>query len=97
MLTIYDYLFAKTLAENDLANSCWKNNFVDLLLPIIATIKNEIIKEHYIKKISNELETSYESVVREMEKLQQPRITPAIKEQEKQKRTKRNCRGYLWH
>lgn len=86
--SIYDYLFDKTLAEVNLESIAGKKQFADTLLPIIATIKNEIIKEHYIKKISTELDTSYESIVREMDKLQQPRIVQTQKTQEKQKKTK---------
>ncbi|HSX09281.1 MAG TPA: DNA primase [Candidatus Saccharimonadales bacterium] len=85
---IYDYLFDKTLAEIDSESVEGKKRFVDLMLPVIAPIKNEIIKEHYIKKVSTELDTSYESVVKELEKLQQPRIVQAQKPQEKQKRSK---------
>lgn len=85
---IYDYLFDKTLIEVDIKSADGKKRFADLLLPVIATIKNEIVKEHYIKKISTELDTSYESIIRELEKLQQPRTIQTQKPQEKQKRGK---------
>ncbi|HVA97105.1 MAG TPA: hypothetical protein VND99_05615, partial [Candidatus Acidoferrales bacterium] len=66
-----------------------KKQFADQLLPVIASIKNEIIKEHYIKKISTELDTSYESIVRELDKLRQPRVAHVQQEDPvKQKRTK---------
>ncbi len=85
---IYDYLFDKTLAANDLESVAGKKAFADQLLSVIAPIKNEIIKEHYIKKISTELDTSYESIVKELEKLQQPRFVQAQQVEVKQKRTK---------
>jgi DNA primase len=86
---IYDYLFDKTLAEVNIESVEGKKRFADLLLPVIATIKNEIIKEHYIKKVSTELDTSYESIGKELEKLQQPRLSQAQQQaQEKQKRSK---------
>ncbi|HVA96137.1 MAG TPA: DNA primase [Candidatus Acidoferrales bacterium] len=87
-VNIYDYLFEKTLASVAIETVDGKKQFADLLLPVIATVKNEIIKEHYIKKISSELDTSYESIVRELEKIQQPRVTKQQEVQEKQKRSK---------
>jgi DNA primase len=86
---IYDYLFEKTLIAVDIASIEGKKEFTDRMLPVIATIKNEIIKEHFLKKISTEIDTSYESIVRELGKLQQPRpIAPQKEESVKQKRTK---------
>src|SRR5579862_4305016 len=85
---IYDYLFEKIQASVDLETVDGKKKFADQLLPVIAPIKNEIIKEHYIKKISSELDTSYESIVRELEKLQQPRPASAQQPVAKQKRSK---------
>jgi DNA primase len=85
---IYDYLFEKALAAVVIETVDGKKQFADMLLPVIATIKNEIIKEHYIKKISAELDISYESIVRELEKIQQPRLIQQQKVQDKQKRSK---------
>ena len=88
-VNIYDYLFAKTFSEVAIETIDGKKQFAETLLPIIATIKNEIIKEHYIKKISSELDTSYESVVRELEKLRLPRtMQTQQKTVMQQKRTK---------
>lgn len=86
--SIYDYLFAKKLESVDLESATGKKQFADQMLPIIANIKNEIIKEHYIKKVSTVLDTSYESIVRELGKIQQPRQAEAQVAQAKQKRTK---------
>lgn len=86
---IYDYLFDKTLASVDLDSAAGKKAFADQLLPIIASIKNEIIKEHYIKKISSALDTSYESITRELVKLKEPiRQQPKTEPEAKQKRSK---------
>lgn len=84
---IYDYLFAKTLADVDVQTIEGKKQFSDTLLPVIAAIKNEIIKEHYLKKISSELEISYESIVKEIDKLQQPRLTPTQQQQQQKQKT----------
>lgn len=86
---IYDYLFDKTLATVDLESANGKKEFADLMLAVITTIKNEIVKEHYIKKVSTALDTSYESIVRELTKLQLPQRAEPKKEPEaKQKRNK---------
>ena len=85
---IYDYLFEKTLANVAIETVEGKKAFADLMLPVVAPIKNEIIKEHYIKKISAELDTSYESVMRELEKIQVPRHVQAQQIAAKQKRSK---------
>lgn len=87
-INIYDYLFEKNLGDTDIQTVEGKKRFTDQILPIIAVIKNEIIKEHYIKKMSSELDTSYDSIVKEIEKLQQPRIIQTQRPQEKQKRNK---------
>lgn len=73
---IYDYLFAKALANNDSATMEGKKEVSDSLLPFVANIKNEIVKEHYLRKISKELQTSYESISREMQRLQQKELRP---------------------
>ena len=88
-VNIYDYLFARTLSTVDIATVEGKKEFTDQLLPVISQIKNEIIKEHFLKKISTELDTSYESIVRELGKLQQPRsVAPPKEDISKQKRAK---------
>lgn len=84
---IYDYLFDRTLESVAIDAIEGKKQFADQMLPIIATIKNEIIKEHYIKKVSTELDTSRESIIKELDKVQQPRPVH-VQEQQKQKRTK---------
>lgn len=66
---IYDYLLMKTLAAVDTGTPEGKKYVADTLLPFIAVIKNEIIKEHYLKKISKELDTTYESIAKELQRL----------------------------
>jgi DNA primase len=88
---IYDYLFEKTLVTHDLTTAEGKKMFADQILPIIAGITNAIIKEHYLKKISSELNTSYEGIVKELAKIQQHQhhSLPAHKDEPQlQKRTK---------
>jgi DNA primase len=67
-INIYDYLLDEALRSNDKNSSIGKKRITDELLPVYAGIGNEIVKEHYLKKLSNEVDTSYESITREIEK-----------------------------
>ena len=62
---VYDYLLAKAVAAADPETAQGKKQIADELLPLIAGIKNEIIKEHYLRKIASLLETSYDSIMKE--------------------------------
>ncbi len=67
-VSVYDYLFEKVLSVVDVEKAEGKKQVSDFLLPIISDIKNEIIKEHYLKKISSVLDTSYESIIKELQR-----------------------------
>ncbi|MBI4084582.1 MAG: hypothetical protein HY431_01610, partial [Candidatus Levybacteria bacterium] len=43
-------------------------------LSIYSHIENEIVKEHYLKKLSKVLDTTYESIQREVERLQKREV-----------------------
>jgi DNA primase len=76
---VYDYLLTKTVAANNPATAEGKKQIADELLPLISGIKNEIIKEHYLRKISSILETSYESIAKEIEHFNTREQTVVIK------------------
>lgn len=65
---VYDFLLFRALANFDKKTGEGKKKIGDELLPFFAQIENEIIKEFYLKKLSTELEISYESLVRQIEK-----------------------------
>jgi DNA primase len=73
---IYDYLLAEAITEHDRRSAAGKSRIAAELLPIFGAIKNEIIKEHYLKKLSQELDTTYESLLKEVGKLATP-ATPS--------------------
>lgn len=86
---VYDYLLDKTIADADTASAEGKREVSETLLPFLAEIKNEIIKEHYLRKVSSELGTSYESIIKEMERLRvREAPQPAIQVIAKVKRPK---------
>lgn len=66
---VYDYLFGLTLKNFDKNKIEGKKSIADELLPFFSQIENEIVKEHYLKKLSAELATSYDSILKQVEKL----------------------------
>lgn len=65
---VYDYLISKELLEDDITSSEGKKRTTDFLLPIFSKIDNEVVKEHYLKKLAKELDTSYESINKQVER-----------------------------
>lgn len=72
--SVYDYMFDHTFAKFTKNSIDGKRQISNELLPIIYTIENEIVKEHYLKKLSLELETSYESLIKELERIAKKEI-----------------------
>lgn len=68
-LDVYDYLFDQTMQQYDSQTAEGKKHIGDQLLPLFNNIQNEIIKEHHLKKLSEALDISQESLVREMQRL----------------------------
>jgi DNA primase len=68
-LGIYDFLLTSSLTNSDTKTAAGKGKISSELLPIFAVIGNEIIKEHYLKKLSAALDTTYESLQKEITRL----------------------------
>ncbi|MCL5113553.1 MAG: DNA primase [Patescibacteria group bacterium] len=66
---IYDFLIERFLKRVDKKTALGKKEIANSLLPFLSLIDNQIVKEHYLKNLSLELDTSYENLVLEMEKL----------------------------
>lgn len=67
-IEVYDFLINKFLTENDSGTSMGKKKISDEMLPLISAIQNEIVKEHYLKKLSEVINTSYDSLTRQIDK-----------------------------
>lgn len=65
---VYDYLISSFLEKFDKNEAMGKKKIGDNLLPFIALIDNEIVKEHYLKKLAGELDTSFENLMTELDK-----------------------------
>lgn len=65
---IYDFLIEKTLGKGK--ESAEEKKAIALeLLPIFSQIDNEVVKEHYLRSLANSLNTSFESLLKEIEKI----------------------------
>jgi DNA primase len=71
-VNIYDYII-NTAAQNQNPETVeGKKHILTRTLPYFIGIENEIVKEHYFKKLGELINSSYESVVKEAEKLKNP-------------------------
>lgn len=68
-INVYDYLISKSVSEFGNKTVEGKKKIGDELLPLIFKIENEIVKEHYFKKLSIELDTTYDAIIRQIEKI----------------------------
>ncbi len=86
---IYDYILNQLMKKYDSTSAEGKKKVSDELLPLLVNIDNEIIKEHYLKKLSLQLDTSYESIMRQVEKLTKKDLQTALVTQTKKKKSRR--------
>lgn len=76
-INIYDYLFDQIMKKYSTATSEGKKQIADELLPIVNEIDNAIIKEHYLRKLSLSIQTTYESILAELEKKERKKTLEA--------------------
>lgn len=74
-ISIYDYFFNNAFVSFDKETASGTRKITEELLPIFMHIGNEIVKEHFLKKLAKELNTSYESLLREIEKIGKKEIS----------------------
>jgi DNA primase len=65
---VYDVLLEQLLSVHDPNMIDGKKTIGEDMLDVIYTISNEIVKEHYLRLLSQTIHTSYEALVRELEK-----------------------------
>ena len=73
-ISIYDALLEWSLKFENPTDLNGKKNIADELLPVINLISNEIIKDHYLKKLSEVLSVSMEVLIKEQERLAKKEI-----------------------
>lgn len=69
---IYDFILESATQNEDPKSAEGKKHILSRTLSYVTDIENEIIKEHYLKKLALLLDTSYESVVKEVERKKLP-------------------------
>lgn len=76
-VSVYDFLIDSALSRFDKETPEGKKHIADEVLPSIWAISNEIVKAHFIKRLSAELDTTEEVIVKQMEKLEKPALAVA--------------------
>jgi DNA primase len=83
---VYDYLLTKLVKENNVSTAEGKKAISGEFLSFVGPIQNEIVKEHYLRKLSREVGTSYESIAKELQRFSQKQIVQKAPVVAKQKR-----------
>jgi len=76
-VSVYDFFIDSALTRFNKETPEGKQAIADEVLPSLSAISNEIVKEHFVKRLSSELDVSQEAILRQMEKLQKPTLSPA--------------------
>ncbi|MEO7047463.1 MAG: toprim domain-containing protein, partial [Ferruginibacter sp.] len=71
-INIYDFIIQSSVQDEDPASVEGKKHILSRTLSYLSDIDNEIVKEHYLKKLADLLNTSYESVLKEAERTKAP-------------------------
>lgn len=73
-IPVYDFIYSKTFSSLEKDRVSGKRKISEELLPIFTKISNEIVKEHYLKKLSRELDVSLDALSREVEKIEKKEV-----------------------
>lgn len=71
-VNIYDFIIESSVQNENPKTVDGKKHVLARTLTFLNDIENEIVKEYYFKKLAKLLDTSYESVVREADKIRLP-------------------------
>ncbi len=85
-IDIYDFLQDYFTKKFDPSTPDGKKSITQSFLPFLAVIENEVVKEHFYRKLSTVLDTSYESVIRQAEKLTKRAQVAEVVEVKREKR-----------
>lgn len=65
---IYDFIINSAIQQHDIKSVDGKREVLLKTIPFLAVIDNEVIKEHYLKKLAEALDTSFDSIQKQSEK-----------------------------
>lgn len=94
-VNIYDFIIDSSIASHDKESMDGKKEILEQTLPYLIAIENEVIKEHYLKKLGNDIDASYEAIMRQAEKIKNPTIEITKQEIKKQKSREELVEEYL--
>lgn len=77
-INVYDFIINSAINQFDKQSAEGKKEILDKTLPYLASIENEVIKEHYLKKLASNLDTSIEAINKQIEKIEKPEARPQI-------------------
>lgn len=66
---IYEYLIESVSSRENISSAEGKRSIVEKVLPFLSLIENEVVKEHYLKKLSQTIDSSLESLVKQLNKI----------------------------
>jgi len=73
-IPVYDFLISETFSSFEKDRIYGKRKISEELLPVFARISNEIVKEHYLRKLSLDLNVSLEALVKELERMEKKEV-----------------------
>ena len=73
-LPIYDVLLERALKKYPMQTAEGKKKIGEEVLPFISTIANEIVKEHYLRLLAKSIDTSYDVLIKEIDKIHKKEI-----------------------
>lgn len=88
-VSIYDFLIDYYVNSNNKNSMEGKKKITDNLLPLISNILNEIVKEHYVKKLSVSVDTSIDSINKELDKYQNKDKQDKVLDTQKNRKSRR--------
>ena len=80
---VYDVLLQNTFKKFDPTSALGKKQIGEELLPHIGVISNEIVKEHYLQKLSREIDTPVDVLQKQIDRLAKKEIIKREVEVEK--------------
>lgn len=93
-IPIYDFYLVRAMKKYDKDDAYGKKKIVEFLAPIYSKISNNVVKDHYIKELSEKVGTSEDAVRSSLQKAprgqtstKKPEITAKTKEEEEAKRS----------
>lgn len=77
-MPIYDFILESAVSHFDPKEVSGKKKISNEVIPFLAKIQNEIIKNHYLKKLAQVLEVSEEAILKEINKIERTSPPSAV-------------------